>query len=210
MAFQELPLNNRLLEQFNPEPPADVETYNPNVQGMDFVDYINAEVVGGVEVTLGKYYTRPDSRLIFNFEDPTGQQYQGSGYNGNIKFIIKKANSTNIVNMEDEYAEVLAALGGGHFTVDLSTHDISVGDVLTVELYYEVTQTEGGDQYTDSMLEFEIELTVVDTTATEVGKIVYAPYVARITSVDGNKITATKIIEINLVLLNFLVISFIV
>ena len=86
-----------------------METYNPNVQGMDFVDYINAEVVGGVEVTLGKYSTRPDSRLIFNFEDPTGQQYQGSGYNGNIKFIIKKANSTNIVNMEDEYAEVLAA-----------------------------------------------------------------------------------------------------
>ena len=192
MAFQELPLNNRLLEQFNPEPPADVETYNPNVQAMDFVDYINAEVVGGVEVSLGKYYTRPDSRLIFNFEDPTGQQYQGSGYNGNIKFIIKKANSTNIVNMEDEYAEVLAALGGGYFTVDLSTHDISVGDVLTVELYYEVTQTEGDDQYTDSMLEFEIELTVVDTTATEVGKIVYAPYVARITGVDGNKITVNQ------------------
>ena len=39
MAFKELPLNSRLLEQFDQEPISDAEAYNPNVQAMEFGEY---------------------------------------------------------------------------------------------------------------------------------------------------------------------------
>ena len=190
MAFKELPLNNRLLEQFDTEPISDVETYNPNVQAMEFGDYETTEVLNGVEVSLGQYYTRPDSRLTFTFETPTS--YEGTGYTGNIEFTIKKANSTSIVSLSGEYADVLASLGGQYFTVDLSTHDISVGDVLVVELNYEVSVQLENDTWEDMVPMFGIELNVVDESAGEVGKIVYAPYVARITEVNGNTIKVNQ------------------
>jgi len=78
MAFKELPLNNRLLEQFDQEPISDAEAYNPNVQAMEIGalgDYDPVEILDGVEVSLGKYYTRPGNRITFTFDDPTDEQY---------------------------------------------------------------------------------------------------------------------------------------
>jgi hypothetical protein len=191
MAFKELPLNSRLLEQFDTELTSEAEGYNPNVQAMEFGDYETERVIGGVQASLGKYYTRPSSRLKFTFEPPTS--YQGYGYTGNITFTIKKANSNFIVNYNSQtYADVLTALGGQFFTVDLSTHDISVGDVLIVELYYEVSMSEGDDTWEDYVPIYDIELNVVDETATEVGTIIYAPYVARILDINGNNIKVNQ------------------
>ncbi len=194
MAFKELPLNNRLLEQFDAELVSDAEGYNPNVQTMGFEEYETAEIQKGVETSFGKYYTRLDSTLEFNFEDPNDQKYEGREYTGNIWFNIKKANSNVIVDMQDAYTDALAALGGQFFTVDLSTHDISVGDVLIVELYYEKTTTlgVGGDTWEDYVLIYDIELNVIDETATEVGQIIYAPYVARILDINGNNIKVNQ------------------
>ena len=90
MAFKELPLDNRLLEQFTTEPTSEVETYNPNVQILELEDYVSGRVIMGVEESDGKFYTRPKNRLTFTFDDPTPTDYQGSGYTGNIKFTIKK------------------------------------------------------------------------------------------------------------------------
>ena len=195
MAFKELPLDNRLLEQFDTELASEVEGYNPNVQAMEFGEYETTEILKGVETSFGKYYTRPDSTLVFNFDDPTDQKYQGTGYTGNIWFNIKKANSNVIVDMQDAYTDVLAALGGQFFTVDLSTHDISVGDVLIVELYYEKTvyqSGDGSDMWEDYVPIYDIELNVIDETATEVGQIIYAPYVARIDDIYGNIIKVNQ------------------
>lgn len=194
MAFNELPLNSRLLEQFDKELVSDVEAYTPNVQTLEFEEYETTEIQKGVQTSFGKYYTRPNSTLEFNFDSPNDQQYQETGYTGNIWFNIKKANSNVIVDMKDAYTNVLAALGGQFFTVDLSTHDINVGDVLIVELYYEKTVTVYGssDSWEDYVLIYDIELNVVDETATEVGQIIYAPYVAKILEVNGNKIKVNQ------------------
>ena len=190
MAFKELPSNNRLLEQFDAETVSDFEAYNPNVKALTFKEYSDATILGGVQTSRGQQYTREDSVLDFAFEDPTSiVEYD---YSGEIDFTIKQIPFKNIVKFERvQYEDVLNSLGGDSFKVNLSEHDVDVNSTLLISLKYYMNQHQS--QWIPDMIEvFTTSLQVISSTKKSAGTVVYAPYVAKITKVNNNKITVNQ------------------
>ena len=137
MSIIDIPLSNNLLEQHQEvsDTGAEFEAYTPNriketakeltgtVQG--------ANIISGVESLLGQLYTRKDSRLTFIYPEPdtTGGYLQ-------TRWSVRTDSGEYLAQFNDSYDDILRAIGGNDnrfFTIDLSTHNISPGNVLEVE-----------------------------------------------------------------------------
>ena len=184
MSIIDIPLSNNLLEQHQEasDTGAEFEAYTPNriketakeltgtVQG--------ANIISGVESLLGQLYTRKDSRLTFIYPEPD----IASGEYLQTRWSVRTDSGEYLAQFNDSYDDILQTIGGNDnrfFTIDLSTHNISPGNVLEVEFQ---------NQYKSADVEYEGEQSTFELIVGDVGtlevEIIYFPFVATIDKIE--------------------------